>query len=376
MKVRRGRPTVAEIDRAALRWNVQRVKERLGPKTQLIAIVKADGYGHGGPEVARVLEREGVRSFGVATVEEGVEIREAGVIHPEILVFGGFVADQVEQIFHHRLTPVVLDIEMARLLAQRLKGSPREQPIHIKVDTGLGRLGVPLAELPAFLEELKKLDKLKPVACCSHMMSATRVEGEEIERQLAACIRAHELCAIHGSPVHFRHFANSAVALHRPDFHFEAVRPGIVLYGVNPDGAADGPVPLQQAMRLRTQILQLRRLPKGHGVSYDQTFVCPRESRIATLPIGYADGYPRHLSNTGFVLVRGRRAPIVGRVCMDSTTIDVTDVPAASIGDEVVLWGRQGEEEIRIAEVAAWADTIAYEILVTVGKRIPRTYVN
>jgi alanine racemase len=129
-------------------------------------------------------------------------------------------------------------------------------------------------------------------------------------------------------------------------------------------------------MRLRTQILQLRKLPKGHGVSYDQTFVCSRESRIATLPIGYADGYPRHLSNTGSVLVGGRRAPIVGRICMDSTMIDVTDVPGVAIGDEVVLWGRQGEEEIRVAEVAAWADTIAYEILTTVGKRIPRTYVN
>ena len=376
MKIRRGRPTVAEIDRAALRWNVQHVKERLGPKTQIIAIAKADAYGHGAPEVARILEKEGVKSFGVATVEEGVEIREAGVMHPEILVFGGFVTDQVEQIFQHRLTPVVCDIEMAKILAQRLRGSMQHVRIHVKADTGLGRMGVPLADMPAFLEELKKFDKLKVVACCSHLISATQVSGSVIDKQAAAFIRAYELCAIHGSPVQFRHLANSAATLTRPDLHFEAVRPGIVLYGVNPDGRPDGPVELRPAMKLRTQVLQLRRLPAGHGVGYDQSFVCQRESRIATLPIGYADGYPRAASNRAYVLIQGRRARVVGRVCMDSTMIDVTDIPNVAIGDEVVIWGKQGDEEIRVAEVAEWSDTISYELLTTVGKRVPRQYVN
>ena len=376
MKIRRGRPTVAEIDRAALRWNVQQVKERIGPKTQLIAIVKADAYGHGAPEVARVLEKEGVKSLGVATVEEGVEIREGGVIHPEILVFGGFVADQVEQIFQHRLTPVVCDMEMAKILAQRLRGSPRVQPIHLKADTGLGRLGVTLAEMPAFFEELKKLTQLKPVAVCSHLISATQVSGSAIDKQVAAFIRAFELCAIHGSPVQFRHLANSAATLTRPDLHFEGVRPGIVLYGVNSDGRADGAVPLRPAMKLRTQVLGLRRLSAGHGVGYDQSFICQRETRIATLPIGYADGYPRAASNRASMLVQGRRARVVGSVCMDVTMIDVTDIPNVAIGDEVVVWGKQGDEEIRVAEVAEWAETIAYEMLTTVGKRIPRQYIN
>ncbi len=376
MKIRRGRPTVAEIDRAALRWNVQQVKERIGPKTQLIAIVKADAYGHGGPEVARILEKEGVKSLGVATVEEGVEIREGGVIHPEILVFGGFVSDQVEQIFQHRLTPVVCDIEMAKLLAQRLRGSTRAQPIHLKADTGLGRLGITLAEMPAFFEELKKLTQLKPVAVCSHLISATQVSGSAIDKQVASFVRAFELCAIHGSPVQFRHLANSAATLTRPDLHFEAVRPGIVLYGVNSDGRTDGVVPLRPAMKLRTQVIGIRRLPAGHGVGYDQSFICQRETRIATLPIGYADGYPRAASNRASMLVQGRRARVVGSVCMDVSMIDVTDIPNVAIGDEVVVWGKQGDEEIRVAEVAEWSETIPYEMLTTVGKRIPRQYIN
>jgi alanine racemase len=376
MKVRQGRPTIAEIDRAALRWNLARVQSQVRNGAALTAVVKADAYGHGIAEVARVLEKEGVKSFGVATVEEGVEIRDAGVVHPEVLVLEGFVADQVEQIFHHRLTPIVCDLEMAKMLAQRLRGSMRALPVHLKADTGLGRLGVTLADMPYFLDEIRKIERLKIVALCSHLGSAVDLTTPWIERQKAAFIRAGELCAIHGSPVKLRHLANSAATLTRPDLHFEMVRPGLALYGLFPNGAAEGPVALRPAMRLRTRILQLRRLPAGHGIGYDQTYVTDRESRIATLPIGYADGYPRALSNRGQVLVRGLRAPVVGRVSMDLTMIDVTEVANAEIGDEVVLWGKQGDAEIRVDEVATWAETISYELLTTVGRRIPRIYVN
>jgi len=376
MKVRQGRPTIAEIDRAALRWNLAQVQKRVKNGSGLAAVVKADAYGHGIAEVARVLEKEGVRSFGVATVEEGVAIRDAGVVHPEVLVLAGFVADQVDQIFHHRLTPVVCDLDMAKVLAQRLRGSMRALAVHVKADTGLGRLGVPLGDMPYFLDEMRKIERLKIVALCSHLGSAVDLTTPAIEVQKAAFIRASELCAIHGSPVKLRHLANSAATLTRPDLHFEMVRPGLALYGHFPDGAAEGPVELRPAMRLRTRILQLRRLPAGYGIGYDQTHVTERASRIATLPIGYADGYPRALSNRAHVLVHGQRAPVVGRVSMDLTMVDVTDVPDARIGDEVVLWGKQGDGEIRVDEVAAWADTISYELLTTVGRRIPRVYVN
>jgi alanine racemase len=376
MKFRQGRPTVAEIDRAALRSNFAQVKTCVKGDVAICAIVKADGYGHGGPEVARVLEREGVRSFGVATVEEGVAIRELGVVHPDILVFGGFVADQVEPLFHHRLTPVVSDLELAKMLDGRMRGAMRSLPVHIKADTGLGRLGPPLAALPAFLEAMKKFDRLKIAGLCSHLGSAVKLSGPAMEQQFTAFVRAGELCAIHGSPVKIRHVANSVATLMRPDLHFEMVRPGIVLYGIFPGAATEGPIEIKPAMKLKTQVLQVRRLPPGYGVSYDQTFITQRETLVATLPIGYADGYPRSLSNKGEVLVRERRAPILGRVCMDLTVVDVTDVPGVERGDEVVLWGRQGDAEIRVDEVADWAGTISYEILTTVGRRIPRVYVN
>lgn len=376
MKFWKGRPTVAVVDRSALRGNFAEARKRVAGNVTLLAVVKADAYGHGATEVARVLEKEGAKAFGVATVEEGVQIRDAGVIHPEVLVLAGFVGDQVEQIFHHRLTPVILDLEMAKLLDQRVRGSTRTVSVHLKVDTGLGRMGVPVGELPAFLTEMKKLDRLKIVGLCTHLRSAVRVTGPEIDRQMGAFARAVELLAIHGSPVQIRHVANSAATIERPDLHFEMVRPGIILYGVTPDGSIANSPALRPAMTLKTSILQLRRLPPDHGVSYNATFVTRRESLIATLPIGYADGYSRRLSNRGRVLVRGRRAPIVGTVCMDTTMVDVTDVPGVERGDEVVLWGRQGDAEIRVDEVAEWAESISYEMLATVGRRIPRVYVN
>ena len=376
MKVRQGRPTVAEIDRSALRWNLGQVQRRVKNGVPLMAVVKADAYGHGIAEVARVLEKEGVKAFGVATVEEGVAIRDAGVVHPEVLVLGGFVTDQVEPLFHHRLTPVVCDLEMAKILAQRLRGSMRALPVHIKADTGLGRLGVPLAQMPVFLDEMRKIERLKIVGLCSHLGSAVDLTTPSIERRVQAFVRAGELCAIHGSPVRLRHLANSVATLGRPDLHFEMVRPGIALYGLLPNGGSDPAIELRPAMRLRTRVLQLRRLPPGSGIGYDQTFVTERDSLIATLPIGYADGYARALSNRGEVLVRGQRAPLVGRISMDLTMIDVTEVPGVALGDEVVLWGKQGDGEIRVDEVAAWAETISYELLTMVGRRIPRVYVN
>jgi alanine racemase len=376
MKVRQGRPTFAEIDRSALRWNLKQVQKRLSNGAALLAVVKADAYGHGIAEVARVLEKEGVRAFGVATVEEGVAIRDGGVVHPEILVLAGFVNDQVEPLFHHRLTPLVCDLDMAKILAQRLRGSMRALPVHIKADTGLGRLGVTLAALPSFLDEMRKIERLKIVGLCSHLGSAVDLDTPAIERQVQAFLRAGELCAIHGSPVKLRHLANSVATLTRPDLHFEMVRPGLALYGLFPDGRFDPTLELRPAMRLWTRVLQLRRLPPGSGVGYDQTFVTERDSLIATVPIGYADGYSRALSNRGEVLVRGHRARIVGRVSMDLTMIDVSDVPGVELGDEVVLWGRQAGAEIRVDEVAAWAGTISYELLTTVGRRIPRLYVN
>ena len=376
MKVRQGRPTIAEIDRSALRWNLGQVQRRVKNGVPLMAVVKADAYGHGIAEVARVLEKEGVKAFGVATVEEGVAIRDAGVVHPEVLVLGGFVTDQVEPIFHHRLTPVVCDLEMATILAQRLRGSMRALPVHIKADTGLGRLGVPLAQMPVFLDEMRRIERLKIVGLCSHLGSAVDLATPWIERQVQAFIRAGELCAIHGSPVRLRHLANSAATLGRPDLHFEMVRPGIALYGLLPNGGSDAAIELRPAMRLRTRVLQLRRLPPGSGIGYDQTFVTERDSLIATLPIGYDDGYSRALSNRGRVIVRGQFAPVVGRVSMDLTLVDVTDIQGVQLDDRVTLLGSDGDRKMSADELGAAAGTISYEITCGISNRVPRIYLD
>ena len=375
MKNRKSRPNVALIDRGALRANLAEVRRRVEPRAEVMAVVKADAYGHGIAEVTRVWEKEGVRIFGVASVAEGVEIREAGVVHPEVVVLGGFTSDQVEAIFRNRLTPVVLDLDMARLLEQRLRGA-RSVPVHVKIDTGLGRLGVPMHEIESFLRGMKALKSLEIVGLCSHLGSAVHVADEKIDRQIAVFHRAGELLAIHGFPPRIRHLANSSATIARSDLHFDVVRPGLILYGVYPGGPPEGPHPLEPAMTLQTIVMQLRHLPAGHGIGYDQTFVTGRDSVIATLPIGYADGYPRKLSNCAEVLVRGRRAPVVGRVSMDTTMVDVTDVPGVERGDDVVLWGRQEGEEILVDEVAGWADTISYEILTGLGRRVQRLYIN
>lgn len=375
MRVRRGRPTVVVIDRGALRTNLAGIRALAGENTPICAVIKADAYGHGAKEVARVLEKEGVTSFGVATVDEGVEVREAGVVHPEILVLGGFVAEEVEAILRHRLSPMILGLEMANVLQERLRGAPRALPVHVKVDTGLGRLGITLPDLPDFLERLKGLRGIEVYGLASHLGSAVEVTGEKIDRQMAAFQRAFELFAIHGTPAKMRHIANSAAVLDRPDLCFDMVRPGLILYGVHPGGRPEGS-PFRPAMSFRTAVLQLRRLPEGAGIGYDQTFVTGRDCVIASLPVGYADGYPRALSNRGEVLVQGKRAPVVGRVHMDTTLVDVTDIPDVHIGDDVVLWGRQGEEEILVDEVAEWAGSIPYELLVGISRRVRRMYFN
>ncbi|MEA2627170.1 MAG: alanine racemase, partial [Candidatus Binatota bacterium] len=302
MKLRKGRPTVAEIDRAALRANYGAVRQHVPENVEVLAVVKADAYGHGGPEVARVLEREGVKQFGVATVEEGGALRGRGIVYPEVLVLCGLVAEQVDEILQYRLTPVVCDLEMARVLDHRLHGAMRRLPVHLKVDTGLGRLGVPMHELGAVLPEIAKLEHVQVAGVLTHLGSAVNVVGARVDAQLQAFERALAELERAGFGSLVRHVANSSAVLVRPDTYFDVVRPGLVLYGLFPGGAPQGPIELTPVMRLRTEVLQIRTLPAGHGIGYDRRFVTERESRIATLPVGYADGYPRSLSSTAEVL--------------------------------------------------------------------------
>jgi alanine racemase len=344
------------------------LRAALPPTTSILAVVKADAYGHGATFVAPILEAAGADWLGVATVEEGIEIRAAGVRKP-ILVLTGAAGGDVSALLEYDLCVAVLHREMARDLASRLHA--HRLPVHIKIDTGMGRLGVLPVDATALAGELQRAGCFDIEGVFSHFANADGVTRDYSDYQLRGFQQALEALAAVGVRPRWVHIANSAAALSRPDTHLSLVRPGILLYGVPPASVVP-PSGLRPAMRLVTQIVQLKRVPSEFPISYGQTFVTRRPSIVAVLPIGYADGYARALSNRASVLVRGRRAPVVGAVCMDLTMVDVTDIPGAQLGDEVVLWGCQNGAEITVTEVADWQGSISYEVLTRLGKRVPR----
>jgi len=371
MHLSAGRPTLAQIDGGALCRNLAALRACLRPQVQLLAVVKADAYGHGAGPVAKLFERAGADAFGVATVEEGAELRAAGIRRP-ILVLPGARAAQVDEAVAHELSVAVVDRPMLGDLRAALRG--RSLAIHVKVDTGMGRLGVTPEELPPLLEELRHAREIRIQGLFSHFANADLGNTEFVSYQLRLFREAIEMARRAGIQPPSVHIANSAATVTVPESHFSLVRPGIALYGIAP--TAECPIALEPAMRVVTRIVQIKTVPAERPLSYGQTFVTRRPSRIATIPIGYADGYDRRLSNRAEVLVKGRRAPVVGRVCMDLTLIDVTDVPGVTADDEVVLWGRQENATIGVEEVGAWQDSIAYEVLTRLGKRVPRVLEN
>ncbi len=355
------------IDTAALRANFGVVRARVAADVAILAVVKANAYGHGASIVAPVLAAAGADAFGVATIGEAAELRSAG-IHQPILVLTPIHARDVVPAVRQRITVAVTDAEQARGLAAA--AAPHRVRVHLKVDTGMGRLGSTVAELPELIAAIRSAGNLDVDGVFSHFGNADDVFTPHCDTQLAAFEEALAIVARAGFEPRWVHLANSAAALARPEAHFNLVRPGIALYGIAP-ACADAPE-LRPVMRLVTHIAQVRALPADTPVSYGQTFVTERPSRIAVLPIGYADGYSRALSNRAEVLVRGRRARVVGNVCMDLTMVDVTDVPNVAAGDEVVLFGAQDGATLGVDEVGAWQDSIGYEVLNRVGKRVPR----
>ncbi len=365
---RMGRPTYAAIDAAALRHNLAMLRTRLASGVKVLAVVKANGYGHGATLVAPVLDAAGAGWFGVATLHEGIELRQAGIRKP-ILVLTGAQRCDVPALLEYDLRVSVLHAEMARDLADA--DFKRPLPIHLKIDTGMARVGVLLHELPAVLHALRRSPQLEFDGLFSHFANSDRVDREFSDHQLGLFKEALSLVRAAGfEPPHI-HLANSAASWSRPETHFNMVRPGVILYGVAP-AVSPAPNGLRPVIRLTSQILQVKDLPAGAPVSYGQTFVTRRPSRVAVLAIGYADGYDRGLSNCGAVLIHGRRAPVVGAICMDLSMVDVTDIPEVRVGDEAVLWGVQDGAQIRIEEVAAWQKSVSYEVLTRLGPRVPR----
>lgn len=369
----KGRPTSCFVDLEALRWNFRQVRATVGPKVKILSVVKADGYGHGARAVAETLAEEGSEVFGVATVEEGIELRQSGLRLP-ILVLAGFYPGQVDEIIHHKLTPTVCDLDGLRLLEKEAGKRKVTVECHLKLDTGMGRIGFLPVNFDAWVPELAKIQAVKLVGLFSHFSHAERVDGEYTRKQLEVFQSVVERLEEKKLRPPLLHLANSAAVITLPSAYFNMVRPGIMLYGAYPSASMAGQISLKPVLSWKTRILQIKRVPKHTSISYGQTFVTKRESVIGTLPVGYADGYFRLLSNRGSVLVRRKRAPIAGRVCMDLTMIDVTDIGGVQQGDEVVLLGSQGDAVISADEMAEWSKTISYEILTSISARVPRIY--
>ncbi len=373
-----GRPTVAEIDLEALRFNLAQLRRLTGGKAEVLGVLKANAYGHGAVEVGRELEKSGAGIFGVATAEEGLALRHSG-ISTEILILAGIYREDFPSVIDYQLTPVIYNLEVARALHDYGKQSRRRIPVHLKVDTGLSRLGIPWRKWEPALDVFKSLEYLQIDGLMSHLSAAESGKPddesftEEQRRRFHACL---ESARSRGILPRYIHLANSAATALREPARFNLVRPGLMLYGLYPSPALKELLPLRPVLRWKTAVLSLKHVPAGDPVSYGRTHRCQGESLIAALPVGYADGYSRRLSNRGEVLIRGKRARVAGVVCMDLTMADVSAIPGVQTGDEVVLLGKQGAEEISASELASWMDTISYEVLCAIGERVPRVYLN
>lgn len=365
------RPTTAFIDLEALRFNYTQLKARIAKGVKVLAVVKADAYGHGAVEVARTLEGMGCDIFGVALCEEGIELRKVGIKAP-ILVMGGVYKGQIEYLIAFNLTPVVFDINMATTIDEALRASGKKLPIHVKIDTGMGRLGLLPHQVVPFFRQLKGLKNLEVEGLLTHLAEADEEYKGFSKEQLETFLRVMEVVNGLGFNPPLKHIANSAAIVDYSPSHFNLVRPGIMLYGSYPSRRFKDKITLRPMMRLVTRIIQLKRVERGFSVSYGRTYIAEKETTIATIPIGYGDGYPRRLSGLGEVLIRGERAPIIGAICMDLTMLDVTHIDGVSVEDEVVIIGKDGEDEITVEEVAERSGTIPYEILCGIGNRVPR----
>ena len=373
-----GRPTVAEVDLDALTHNVQQIRRHLKEKVEILAVIKADAYGHGAEAVARELTLAGVSLLGVACVEEGIALRQSGVALP-ILVLSGVYPGDLQEVIRNRLTPVLYTWETCRALVEEAKKFPQQVSVHVKVDTGMNRLGFSWRNWGVVVEFLRSQEKLRIEGLLSHLAVAEsedtedRAFTEEQIRRFKACVHQARTAGIEPRYIHL---GNSAATVRWEEAQFNLVRTGLILYGVDPGLAREKGIALRPALTWKTAVLSVKQVPAGDSVSYGRLYSSRRDSLIATLPVGYADGYRRRLSNRGAVLIRGQRARVAGVVCMDLTMVDVTTIPGVQPGDEVVLLGRQGTEEISAMEMAGWAETIPYEVLCAIGKRVPRLHVH
>jgi alanine racemase len=376
----------AEIDLKAIAHNIKELRRITHPDARLMGVVKANGYGHGAIEVARCALQNGAEVLGVARIEEGMQIRAAGIEVP-ILIFGYTLPELAADLLEYDLTQTVNTHASAQVLSQTATSLKKKIKIHLKVDTGMGRLGLlaqnfqrdnSVALNADAIEEtlaIAGLEGLELEGIFTHFATADSADKTSAEDQLDLFMRFLNRLREAGLEPPFRHAANSAALIDMPQSHLDMVRPGIASYGLYPsDEVNKKHVSLKPAMALKAKIIHLKKVPAGFKVSYGSTHKTPRATTIATIPIGYADGLNRLLSSNGQMLVHGHRAPIIGRVCMDLTMLDVGHIDNVQMGDEVVIFGHQGNDAITVDEIASSLNTINYEIVSTITARVPRVY--
>ncbi len=370
----------AEVDLDAIAHNLQEIKGKLARNTLVMSVVKADAYGHGVFETVRTLLENGADRLAVSMLDEAIQLRKSGVTVP-ILILSYTDPGRAEELIQYDITQTVFSMELAQSLSKAAVALSKSIKVHIKIDTGMTRVGfAPGYDAVKHVVEISRLPGIVVEGLFTHFSKADEWDktytNMQFERFTSICTELNRI----GLFIPVKHVANSATAMSYPEMHLDMIRPGIIQYGLYPSCEVDKTLlDLKPAMTLKSKVIMVKKVDAGVSVSYGGTFVTKRETYIATLPIGYADGYSRLLSNKASVLIHGEYAKVIGNICMDQCMVDVTDLVQAgipvSVGDEAVLFGRQGENEITVSQLAEFMGTISYELVCIIGKRIPRIYV-
>lgn len=365
----------ANVNLDAICDNILNIKKLTGEKTKLMAILKADGYGHGAIPIAQTLDHIGVDAFGIAIIEEGIQLRNAGIDKP-ILILGYTPKEQYKELVEYNISQTIFQYDLAKELSDEALRQNKVAPVHIKLDTGMTRLG--FRDTEESIDNIKKIAQLKGVkieGLFSHFACADEADKTSANNQLKRFLYFVNRLEQEGIELPIKHIANSAAIIDMSEATFDMVRSGISTYGLYPSEEVDKEqLKLTPALELKSHVSYVKDVEPGIGVSYGSTYVTRKKSRIATIPVGYGDGYPRQLSSKGRVIIHGKSAPILGRVCMDQFMVDVTHIDNVKQGDSVILIGRDGDQFISVEEIGAMVNSFNYEIICNIGKRIPRIY--
>jgi alanine racemase len=366
-------PTRAVIDIAALNHNLKVIRDRIGPGRRLLAVVKANAYGHGALSMADLLQKMGVDMLGVAYTEEGAALRQAGIKLP-ILVMAGTLPDQIKTALETDLILTISDMDTARALSDLAFRMNRIVKIHIKVDTGMGRLGFRFEDAVEAILSVCSLSNITIEGIFTHLSTSEESDYSYTHYQIDRFRNLIDFVSGHCNPLPILHMGNSGAVIQHPDAYFDMVRVGIMLYGLAPIPELQKNLPVCPILSLKTKIIHIKNAPKGSSLSYGRSYICPSDKVIAVIPIGYSDGLARCMSGRIHVLIQGAKVPVVGTICMDMALVDITGLEGIRVGDEVVLIGTQGEESITAHDWASWQGTIPYEILCAIGPRVARIY--